>query len=309
MLLTPKIRFAYAFFVASLAIFAQRAVAQEVVDVEAAKAKIAASIKTLTKSYVAAFNAQDFEKMAEHWTDRGVHTNQATGSIIVGRDALKSEFKKLFSESKNLQLEIISEEIEFVSPSVAIEHGVASVAQSGTEQIEKTEYSCVFILQSGQWKIDRIDDNLVLDQSSHAAHLQPLDWLIGNWVHESETSTIEFECKWTQENNHISRVYRIIEGDQVVESGFQIIGWDPVNQSVRSWLFDSRGGYVEGRWEFDNNRWVVSNDGTLPNGSKGKALHIITPVDADQFKFRKTEQVVDGSPLDDTEEITVRRLK
>ena len=309
MLLKPRIRFAFAFFVASLAIFTQRTTAQEQIDVEAAKAKIATAIKTLTKSYVAAFNAQDFEKMAEHWTDRGVHTNQATGSIIVGQDALKSEFEKLFNESENLKLEILSEEIEFVSPSVAIEHGVASVTQSGTNQVEKTEYSCVFILQGGQWKIDRIDDNLVLDRSSHSAHLQPLDWLIGNWVHESENTTIEFECKWTQEKNHISRFYRIVEGDQIIESGLQVIGWDPVNQTVRSWLFDSRGGYVEGRWKFDNNRWVVSNDGTLPNGSKGKALHIITPVDADQFKFQKTEQVVDGAPLDDTEEITVTRMK
>jgi len=31
-------------------------------------------------------------------------------------------------------------------------------------------------------------------------------------------------------------------GDQSVTDGWEIIGWDPVRQQIRSWIFDSNGG-------------------------------------------------------------------
>jgi hypothetical protein len=30
--------------------------------------------------------------------------------------------------------------------------------------------------------------------------------------------------------------------------GWQVIGWDPVDGTIRSWTVDDYGGYSEGRW-------------------------------------------------------------
>ena len=39
--------------------------------------------------------------------------------------------------------------------------------------------------------------------------------------------------------------------------GTQRIGWDPVAGQFRSWDFDSQGGYSEGLWSRDGDRWII----------------------------------------------------
>ena len=133
--------------------------------------------------------------------------------------------------------------------------------------------------------------------------------MLGKWVHEADGTTIEFECKWTQDNNHISRAYRVIEDDSVVQTGLQVIGWDPKHKNIRSWLFDSEGGYVEGTWQKQNDSWLITTAGILPDGGTGTAIHVVRPIDENQFAFQKTNQVIDGVKIPDSEEIFINRQK
>ncbi len=56
--------------------------------------------------------------------------------------------------------------------------------------------------------------------------------------------------------------------------GSQIIGWDPYAQTIRSWLFDSDGGFGVGRWTPAGNRWTVKTLSVLPDGRRGSATNI-----------------------------------
>ena len=278
-------------------------------DIEAAKAEASNAIASQIESYVAAFNTHDAKKLVSHWSPRGVHSNQSTGKIEVGREALEKHYDELFQAVDNLKLEVTNEEIEFISPSVAIGHGMAAVTQTGTDKIERTEYSAVFVFRDDRWHIDRISDNLVISQNSHHDQLEQLQPLLGVWVHETDGTTIEFECKWTKDNNHISRAYRVIEDNNVEQTGLQIVGWDPKNKNIRSWLFDSEGGYAEGIWQKKNDNWLITTAGILPDGGTGTAVHIVRPIDENQFAFQKTKQVIDGVNVPDSDEIIVNRQK
>ena len=289
--------------------FRQDALSAQEIDIEAAKEEASQAIAKEIESYVAAFNAKDTAKLLSHWTSRGVHSNETTGAVSIGHEAMKKRFTELFAKFDDLKLEVKTDEIEFIGPSVAIEHGVATVTQASSGNQEKTEYSAVFVFRDDRWWLDRISDNLVLERQTHQEHLQQLDWAIGTWVNQTDGVTIEFECKWTQDNNHISRAYRVIEGDNVEHTGLQIIGWDAKNKNIRSWLFDSDGGFVEGTWKKDGDNWLITSKGILPDGGEGTAVNVVRVIDEDQIGYRKTKQVIDGVEIPDSEEIVIQRQK
>jgi hypothetical protein len=51
-----------------------------------------------------------------------------------------------------------------------------------------------------------------------------------------------------------------------VFSGVQRIGWDPIARRIKSWTFDSNGGYGDGQWSKQGDTWVVQASGVLPDG-------------------------------------------
>ena len=46
----------------------------------------------------------------------------------------------------------------------------------------------------------------------------------------------------------------------------QRIGWDPLTKQIKSWVFDSEGGYGDGLWTRKGNQWVIKSTGVLPDG-------------------------------------------
>jgi hypothetical protein len=62
----------------------------------------------------------------------------------------------------------------------------------------------------------------------------------------------------------------------------EIIGWDPVAKSMRSWIFSSDGGFGEGPWSHDGERLVILVDGTLADGSPASGTLRITRLGTDE---------------------------
>ena len=90
-------------------------------------------------------------------------------------------------------------------------------------------------------------------------------------------------------------------------SGMEIVGWDPAEKQIRSWVFDSDGGFSEGKWSQKGNRWFIQKVGTLPDGGKSTATNIVTQVDDDSFTWQSTDRTVDDEVLPNVEEVLVKR--
>ena len=86
----------------------------------------------------------------------------------------------------------------------------------------------------------------------------------------------------------------------------QRIGWDPLAGKVRSWMFDSDGGYAEGSWTLVDNAWVIKSTAVMPDGETGSATVTMTPKDKDRFVMKGTERIV-GEERNDDFEVTVVR--
>jgi uncharacterized protein (TIGR02246 family) len=270
-------------------------------DRSADRSKIEAAIE----SYVAAFNAKDVDKLVSYWSEEGVYLSRTSGETLTGRDQLKEEFAAILSAENAPTLAVETESIEFISPNVALERGAAVVTRG--DSINRTSYQVVYVEEGEDWLIDRVTEDEVIVKASNYEHLQKLEFLVGQWIQESEGTTIELDCEFTTNQNFLSRKYKVSSGGQVDSSGLQIIGWDAKEKLIRSWLFDSDGGFVKGEWSSHDDIWVVQSVATLADGASGSSTSIYRPIDADSFGWRKINRVLDGNILPNTDEVIVRR--
>ena len=72
-------------------------------------------------------------------------------------------------------------------------------------------------------------------------HLKELEWLVGDWVNESQDAVVSTTCKWAMGGNFLDREFTMKTKGQPVLSGTQRIGWDPLKRQFKTWIFDSEG--------------------------------------------------------------------
>ena len=87
----------------------------------------------------------------------------------------------------------------------------------------------------------------------------------------------------------------------------QIVGWDPAAKQIRSWVFDSDGGFGEGTWSKKENAWYVQSTGTLPDGRKSSSVNIITYVDENTCTWQSVNREAGGELLPNIDEVLVVR--
>jgi uncharacterized protein (TIGR02246 family) len=284
---------------------AQETAAQNtgVVDVSADEAAIRAN----ADKYVVAYNRRDSKTMAGMWSPDAVYLDPSSGEEFVGRDDIAKHFDYIFAGSEDAELKVTIDSIDFVSPNVAIEKGAALVTYSDYPP-EETTYSAVHVKRDGTWYIDRVTEEVVpAPPPSHYEELKELDWLVGSWVDADEQATIKTQIEWTKNRNFLRRSFAVVIGDQIDMSGMQLIGWDPAEKKIRSWVFDSEGGFSEATWTHKGDQWFIQNSGTLTDGRKASSLNILTYVDNDSFKWKSVNREVNGELLPNVDEVLVVR--
>ncbi len=148
------------------------------------------------------------------------------------------------------------------------------------------------------------------EDPSGESPLLTLDWMVGAWEGNTEAGSIEFSCRYTKNDAFMIRAFRVldeVEDDEQL-SGMQVIAWDPARDTLRSWTFDSDGGFGEDEWNQADDRYSMRAKYTLPDGGKGSAIHVMTYIDDDRFTWKSTNRVIDGELLPDTDQIELTRL-
>jgi len=289
-----------------LAALTLRGFAQQTADDE--KADPAAdekAVRAAIQSYVDTFNKHDAKALAAHWTLTGEFITPA-GQQLKGQEQLEQEFAANFADSKDVKLEVLEPTLQFLSPNVVVEHGTAIVTR-GEEEPQETDYQAIHVRTAKGWKMDSVRETESLKPQSHYDNLKELEWMIGEWVDADEEATVETSCKWTKNQNFITRSFNVVINEEVGLEGTQIIGWDPSLQTIRSWMFDSEGGFGVGAWSKNAGGWIVRGLRVTPDGGRGSSTTVIEQNDDDTYTTRIVGRQLDGELLPNIGPITVRR--
>jgi hypothetical protein len=86
----------------------------------------------------------------------------------------------------------------------------------------------------------------------------------------------------------------------------QRIGWDPVAKRIRSWVFDSEGGFGESLWARDGDSWIIKATGVRPDGKIASATNVFVPAGKDAYVWRSRDRII-GDEVSPPMEVKVVR--
>ena len=216
-------------------------------------AALTAEIRQVADAYVAAFNARDAAAVAELWTEDGELVDQATGQCIRGRSRILKAMKSVLAGAPGMEAETVSLAAQPVAPDVALAQGLSRFAPK-TGAVETSAFVALYVRRGGQWKIHRVWQTPV-KPNPHYDELADLAWMIGRWSSQADGRTTANVCRWGKNRTFITRSFEVTDGSGLVGKGTEVIGWDPAERRIRSWTFDSRGGFAECLWAQKDGHW------------------------------------------------------
>jgi uncharacterized protein (TIGR02246 family) len=269
-------------------------------------APIEATLRTEAEATVKAFNAADAAALANGYHEAGELVDE-DGNVYSGRAEIAAVFKKFFERFPQAVLEMEVSGARPIGETLAVEEGVRRITAEAGAAAAQMRYVAVRLKQGEKWPIvsyrEFADDPLPTPPEMLAA----VEWLVGEWVDESDEGRTTISYRWSEDGNFIIGEYNLTIGGKSVGKSTQRIGWDPVEGELRSWTFDSDGGFAEGEWAADGAGWIIKSEATMPNGSTGSATVTITPKDPDHFVVESTDRIVGGSPEPDFKLVVARK--
>jgi uncharacterized protein (TIGR02246 family) len=263
------------------------------------------SITDLLASFVKAYNAKDAKALGDLFTS-DAEIEDEDGEVTRGRDAIVEHFSDTFKENGSDKLTVDTDSLRLLGTDVAIEEGVASLSTEADGPPRSNRYSVIYARQGGRWLHARIRDEPEEDVSAHD-RLRELEWMLGEWVNESDDEVVFTTCKWSDDGNFLLRGFNVkIEG-RVALRGTQRIGWDAQQERFRMWVFDDSGGFAEGQISRDGDRWVIKGSGVRSDGESVSSTTAIIPLGKDRLRWEILDRTVGGEATSYTDQFDLVR--
>ncbi len=276
---------------------AQAAGAQRQAD----EAAIRASVEAFEKAY----NARDAKAIAALFIPEGQMVDDE-GNTSEGREAIAEVFADVFAEMPEARIEATVDSIRFIGTDLAVEVGATKMTPAPGETPEHGRYTVLHVKRDGKWLMALARDTEGQPPTSHE-RLQPLAWLIGEWIDESEDSVVFTSCRWSEDKNFILQDLNVQMAGRSAMKVTQRIGWDPLSKRMRSWVFDSEGGFGEGIWARSGDAWVIKATGVRPDGAAASATNVVMPLGKDSYVWRSGDRVVGDEVMPPIEVKIVRK--
>jgi uncharacterized protein (TIGR02246 family) len=255
------------------------------------------------RKYEEAYNKGDAKTLAGFYSDDVDYIDQ-DGAEVKGRDAMQKLLADNFVQNPGAKLVITTEEVKQLTPDVKVTRGLATVTPANGAA-ESTRYTAVKVRKGDHWEISQLNEREAPPPSAYSK-LEALEWLVGTWQDKSGDQTVEAKINWAGDKNFLVRTINV-KGNQSSTDGWEVIGWDPVRQQIRSWIFDSNGGFGESTWVNNGEDWLIRASNVLPDGSRSTAENVLTKVDDNKFTWESQNRTLNGDPQPSLEKIEVQR--
>jgi uncharacterized protein (TIGR02246 family) len=260
---------------------------------EAARAEDEQAIRAAAKQYLAALERGDAKRLAELWTSDGDFVDELGGSHPASE--LIAEAAQSTGNREPPQVKLLDSRIRFLTGDVALEDGTSDVSRVGAKSPARGRFSALWVKQQGRWRLASLREARIQPAASPAV-LADLAWMIGQWSAQTNDTTLEISARWNATETFLLRDLKVLRAGQVAFQAAQRIGWDPISHKIRSWIFDSDGGYGEASWSRDGESWVIQASGVLPDGRQTSATSVVTYDGKDRLSWKTMAATIDGQP-------------
>jgi uncharacterized protein (TIGR02246 family) len=263
-----------------------------------------AAIRTVAEKSATAFNAGKVDELAATFLPKGELIDEE-GTIYQGQQEIKDLFIAFFAKFPGAKLAIDIESIRLIGP-VAIEEGIRTITTKDGATKSQLRYIAIRAKTEGNWPIASFRDFTDDPIPSPNDNLQPLAWLVGDWINEGADGKVAISYRWSDDKNFLLGEFQISSLGKPTTKSSQRIGWDPSTGKIRSWLFDADGGFADGKWTMVDDGIVIKFTSVNPDGMTASATMTIIPKDKDRYSIKGTERIVGDSREPDFD-ITVTR--
>lgn len=277
---------------------------------EAAKGSVATgeeAIRSATAAYREAVENGDVDAVAKFWTpdadyvDHAGHAFKIQAALAAARNRAQTAGR---IARPPLKIETLA--VRLLSPDVAVEDGILERAVAAGDEPAKSRYCAVWVKRDGKWLIDGVRESAYSPVTS-SNHFEGLDWLVGDWSAEGPQSTAEATYIWGPKKSYLLRQLKLTPKGAEPITATQWIGWDPVHEHIRSFEFDSQGGFRDGVWKRDSDdAWIVSSTTVAADGHVGTATSVYSRIDDNTATWELVDEEMDG---DQGSEIQMRATR
>jgi uncharacterized protein (TIGR02246 family) len=269
-------------------------------------------IRAMLRAYVEAYNAGKAEDLATLVTEDAL-LEDSDGAATRGREAIRGQFTDAFADGAQQQLSGTLEALRFFSADVARAEGRFVLTPADDADGQQTgRFRVMAVRRDGAWQIAELQDlpdpDAVPDELTPHDRLKELEWMIGDWVDETEDAKVSSSVRWAEGRSFLVRTFSVEVGGEKASSGTMFLGWDPRSGQLKSWVFDSEGDTGEGYWtRVAPNQWMVKAQGIHHDGQTTSATQLHTVVNKDAVKAASFDRIIGGQPAPDIDEIIMVR--
>ncbi|MGE3317316.1 MAG: SgcJ/EcaC family oxidoreductase [Planctomycetaceae bacterium] len=260
----------------------------------------AKAIDQAIAAYTKAYNAADITALAAHWAPDCDFVDHR-GRRYSGRDEITALFRKALVDGRGYQIKMTVSARRFLKPDLAMDDGVLELTEPSGEK-ETGRYVTLWTKSDGKWLVQSVRD-MPSDPEKKASGQNPLNdlqFLVGEWTQEGASGEVTVYCDWKVPGKFLVQNFKA-KSNETTYDAVVWIGWDPVERKIRSWYFDSTGGFGEATWQQRGNAWRAATFGILADGQTSTSTAEWIPAEGNALVWKSIGVEVEGQPVADTE--------
>ncbi|HLJ12254.1 MAG TPA: SgcJ/EcaC family oxidoreductase [Planctomycetaceae bacterium] len=259
--------------------------------------------QTLVKIY----NQRDGKAFSALFTPDGEYVDEK-GFVFHGRKAIEDEFTAFFKSNPETTIDVELTSMRSIAAGLLAADGATHFRRAKSEPAVVGRCSFVAAKDGAKWLIASLREvEAAGNQLSHHEQVQQLSWLIGEWIDEGSSSHVHFSCRWDESQNFLLRDFAVHVAGQKAITGTQRIGYDPITGHLKTWIFDSGGGYGDGYFHREGDSWVLHTSGVTSDGRMASGTNIFTRIDDHRMSWEGVDRVVGGERVPDIVKVTIVR--
>lgn len=259
-----------------------------------------AGVRGAAAALIAAMQAGDAVALGNAWAADAEYSDDA-GHRTKGRDAIVNLYKPSLANYKAGKLTAKIDSLRFLTPDVAAMEGTVEFTPAGGAA-DRNRFSATWARRNNKWQIVSARDLPALEGEFADRGMEELKWLVGDWLAEDKEKGTSIKLSVRPElDKKFLRMDFTIKGTTSEFKVVQYAGFDPIEGILRTWTFDSRGGFGQGMWTRQASIWQGESDAVLPTGQYGSAVNFMRMNGPDSFVWQATEREVEGQPIPDSE--------